>query len=117
MTGVGEDDTSSWWPSLSTVLTVSFVAFAFWLRDRWYRLSTRERHAMRIIIEHRLKRAHKAATAAFSPASSSSLRVLRRRPAAAPPAHPDSQLQEEHTATSQDFCSRTQQTGIHESEH
>lgn len=117
MTGVGEDDTSSWWPSMSTVLTVSLVAFAFWLRDRWCRLSSRERHAMCIIIEHRLKRAHKAATAAFSPASSSSLRGLRRRPPAAPPAHPDSQLQEERTATSQDFCSRTQQTGIHESEH
>lgn len=94
------------------------------LFDRWRRLSSREKMAMRIVVEHRLKKVKKAAVAALSPASSFHHHIRRHRSHLSGCAqrhhrvpHPaGGESQEEHTATSLDSCSRIQQTGNHEFE-
>lgn len=75
---------------------------AFWFKKQWNGYTERERLAMRIIVEHRFRKAKKAIAA------------LRQRPWA----HLERRMsQQEHSATSQESCSRRRQKEILEDEH
>jgi hypothetical protein len=73
-----------WLSLLGTGAASVLVVLMCWFTDRWRRLSSRERLALRILMEYRLKLARKAVVSAIWSSSATASKLYNRRFVSAP---------------------------------